>query len=52
MHPKAGDEALGHVREDAVDTAFGNIADMDLDVRQAGPLDAILQREAGIGEPS
>ena len=50
MHPETGDEALGHVREDAVDAAFGNIADMDLDIRQAGPLNAILQRKASVGE--
>ena len=31
VHPEAGDEALGHVREDAVE-----IADMDFGVRQAG----------------
>jgi hypothetical protein len=51
VHPKAGDEAFGYVREDAVDAAFGNIADMDFDVRQARPLNAILQRKAGIGKP-
>ena len=31
VHPEAGDEALGHVREDAME-----IADMDFGVRQAG----------------
>jgi len=33
VHPKASDEAPGRVRGDAVDAAFGNIADMHLDVR-------------------
>jgi len=52
MHPKAGDETLGHVREDAAEAAFGNIADMDFDLRRADSLDAILQRKTGVGEPS
>src|SRR5262245_28495132 len=28
MHSEAGDQALRHVREDAVDLAFGNTADL------------------------
>jgi hypothetical protein len=38
MHPETGDEALRHVREDAVNIPFGNIADMHLDVWQTGAL--------------
>src|SRR6476660_4590736 len=51
MHSEAGDQALRHVREDAVDLAFGNTADMYLDIRQGGTLEAVLQRKARIGEP-
>jgi hypothetical protein len=36
MHPETDDQALRHVREHAVDDAFGNAADVDLD--KAAPL--------------
>ena len=52
MHPKTCDQALSHVREHAVDVAFGNAADVHLDIRQGGALEAVLQCEAGIGKPS
>ena len=36
MHSEAGDQAVRHVREDAVDLAFGNTGDMYLDIRLFG----------------
>src|ERR1700733_9697185 len=50
VHSKAGDEALSHVRQDAVDAALCNIADVNLYIGQAGPLNAIFQCKAGISE--
>jgi ethanolamine ammonia-lyase large subunit len=50
VHSKAGDEALSHVRQDAVDAALCNIADMNFYIGQAGAFDAVFQCEASIGE--
>jgi hypothetical protein len=45
MHPETGDQALRHVREYAVDIAFGNAADVDLYIRQGGTLEAVVASE-------
>ena len=44
-------DALGRVGEHAVDPPFVDVADVDLDVRQARVLDAVLQRIGFVAEP-
>ena len=52
MHPETGDQPLRHIREHAVDFTFCNVADVYLDIRQGGSLEAVLQREARYENPA
>src|ERR1700722_12043960 len=50
IHAKARDHPHRNVREHAMDISLGHVGNMDLHVREARSLEAILQRVSGIGE--
>ena len=52
IHAKARDDPYRNFREHAMDISLGHVGNMDLHIREARSLDAILQRVPGIGEAS